>query len=283
VQQLVAQPFQFGLREVPVQAERLGPDEQVVREADDLQPGLVHREVLERELAQTGRLVLTDAVLDVCVLAVPALDHADIGVGLVGQDRLEVVPVHVGERQLRAGVRPFTADDHPATHRPCAEIELARDLSDLTIATLAAVRVARRDPTVLRDLQNLRTDLLAEVIANGEPQVAVSAVINEAVSRAGRIRPDQDLKGHRRVILCGVRPRIPRPEQTTERLAGLIQICLQRMESVAALVVPGRLLLLGVRVDQCRVHIDRELLRGAVKLPEPGARLGMRGTEKCRN
>ena len=33
--------------------------------------------------------------------------------GLVGQDRLEAVPVVVGEGELRAGVRALAAHDHP--------------------------------------------------------------------------------------------------------------------------------------------------------------------------
>ena len=75
VQQPVAQPFGLGLGELAVEQQRLGPDEQVVREQHDLQPDLVERERLERELGQAGVLVVADAVLDVGVLAVAALDR----------------------------------------------------------------------------------------------------------------------------------------------------------------------------------------------------------------
>jgi hypothetical protein len=67
VQQPVAQPFGLGLGQLPVEDERLGPDDQVVREQHDLQPHLVERELLERELRQAGVLVVTDPVLDVRV------------------------------------------------------------------------------------------------------------------------------------------------------------------------------------------------------------------------
>jgi hypothetical protein len=83
----------------------------VVREGDDLQPHRVVSELLKRELGQAGVLIVTDAVLDVRVLTMTALQHADLRIGLIGQDRLEAIPVLVGEAQLRARVRSLTADD----------------------------------------------------------------------------------------------------------------------------------------------------------------------------
>ena len=76
VQQPVADSLGFGLGQFPVEDERLGPDDQVVREHHDLQPDLVERERLERELGQSGVLVVADPVLDVRVLAVAALKTA---------------------------------------------------------------------------------------------------------------------------------------------------------------------------------------------------------------
>jgi hypothetical protein len=111
VQELVAQSLGLGLGELPGKQQGLGPDDQVVRERHDLQPHLVVRERSERELRQAGVLVVADAVLDVRVLAVATLDLGDVLVGLVGKDRLETVPVVVGERQLRAGVRTLAPHD----------------------------------------------------------------------------------------------------------------------------------------------------------------------------
>ena len=103
VEQAVADAFGFGLGEFPVEEECLGPDDPVVRERDDLEPYLVERERLERELGQAGVLVVTDPVLDVGVLAVAALHDGDLRVGLVGEDRLEAVAVVVGERRVPPG------------------------------------------------------------------------------------------------------------------------------------------------------------------------------------
>ena len=118
VQQSVAQPFRLGFGELAVEQQRLGPDDQVVREHHDLQPHLVERELLERELRKAGVLVVADPVLDAGALAVTALEDGDVLVGLVGEDRLEAVAVVVGERQLRAGVRALAPDDQPRTLGP---------------------------------------------------------------------------------------------------------------------------------------------------------------------
>ena len=91
VQQPVAQALGFGFGQLAVEDERLGPDDQVVGEHHDLKPDFVEREFPERELGEAGVLVVADAVLDVCALAVAALDDGDVLVGLVGEDRLEAV------------------------------------------------------------------------------------------------------------------------------------------------------------------------------------------------
>src|ERR1019366_9280022 len=68
VQQPVTHALGFGSGKLAVEDERLGPDEQVVRERDDLKPHLVERELFEWELGQAGVLVVADPVLDVRVL-----------------------------------------------------------------------------------------------------------------------------------------------------------------------------------------------------------------------
>ena len=144
MQQPVAQPLGFGLGELAVEDECLGPDDQVVREHHDLQPHLVERELLERELGQAGVLVVTDPVLDVRVLAMAALEHGDLSVVLVGEDRLEAIAVVVGERQLRAGVRALTPHDQPGSLRPGGELDAVGDLGDLAVLALGSVLVKRR-------------------------------------------------------------------------------------------------------------------------------------------
>ena len=83
VQQLVANPLGLGFGELAVRGRALGSRREVVREHHELlQPHFVERELLERELGQTGVFVVTDPVLDVRVLPVAALEHRDVLVGL---------------------------------------------------------------------------------------------------------------------------------------------------------------------------------------------------------
>jgi hypothetical protein len=121
VQQLVAQPLGLGCGQLAVCQQRLCPDDQVVRQRHDLQPNLVERELLERELLKAGVFVVADPVLDPGALAVTALDHGDLLIALVGEDRLEAVAVVIGEAQLRAGVRALAADDQPGSLRPAGQ------------------------------------------------------------------------------------------------------------------------------------------------------------------
>jgi hypothetical protein len=193
VQQPVAQPLGLGLGQVSVEHERLGPDDQVVREHHDLQPHLVQSELLERELGKPGVLVVTDPVLDVGVLAVAALHDGDVGVGLVGEDRLEAVAVVVGEGQLRSRVRTLTSDDQAGSLGPTGQIDLVGDLRDFAVLALAAVLVERRNPSVLGDLKDRGANLLGQLLADREPHVALPAVVDEAVRSAGRISAHQDL------------------------------------------------------------------------------------------
>ena len=138
----------------------MGPDDQVVREHHDLQPHLVERERLERELGQAGVLVVADAVLDARALAVATLEDGDVGVGLVGEDRLEAVPVVVGERQLRAGVRDARGGRSPANPSGQAQRSTRSVIStDLAVLALGVVLIERRDPRVLGDLEDRGADL----------------------------------------------------------------------------------------------------------------------------
>jgi hypothetical protein len=63
-EQSVAQSFLLDRGELAIEREGLSPDDQVVRQRDDLDPHLVERERLERELCQPGVLVVADAVFD---------------------------------------------------------------------------------------------------------------------------------------------------------------------------------------------------------------------------
>ena len=79
---------------------------------DDCKPDAVVLELFEGQVAHAGVLVVSDVILDVRAGAVATLELGGLA-GLVGQDRLEAVPVVVGEGELRAGVRALAAHDHP--------------------------------------------------------------------------------------------------------------------------------------------------------------------------
>jgi hypothetical protein len=81
-------------------------------------------------------------ILDPCATAVLALDRGDLA-GLVGEDRLEAMPIMVGEGELRAGVRALAPDDHTRPSRPARQIEVAGDLADLPVRARAAVLIKR--------------------------------------------------------------------------------------------------------------------------------------------
>ena len=101
----------------------------------------VHGVVAERELVHAGVLAGLDAVLDARVAAVARLQVGDVGVGLVGQDRLEAVPVVVGEGQLRAGVRALAAHDHARPGRPAGQVQAVGDLGDPGAVVVARLAV----------------------------------------------------------------------------------------------------------------------------------------------
>ena len=113
VQQAVAQAFGFGFGELAGRAAVVGSRRSGrARAARSASQTWLWAKVAEREVAQAGVFVVADVVLDAGAAAVVTLELGDRA-GLVGEDRLEAVPVVVGERQLRAGVRALAPDDHP--------------------------------------------------------------------------------------------------------------------------------------------------------------------------
>src|SRR5450631_1016163 len=94
---------------------------------------------------------------------------------------------------------------------------------------------------------------------------------------AGAVGADQDLPvkrllvelrkreiQHGLVVGGGVRAGVPRPQDPCGRLAGPVEIAQQRMMAVAALEVPGRVLLLRAGARERRVDVDHRPLRTVV-------------------
>jgi len=149
VQESVAQPLWLGFLKLAVEQQRLGPDDQVVREHHDLEPHLVELKLLERQLRQAGVLVIADTVLDAGALAVATLDQRNVLVGLVGEDRLEAVPVGVGERQLRARVRALA---RTITRDPSGQED--RSTCSVISAASASSSMSRRIRVPLVKMEN---------------------------------------------------------------------------------------------------------------------------------
>ena len=112
-EQPVAQGLGLGHRERAVQQQRLGPDGEVLGGQDQLEPDGVAAPSVEGEVGKAGGLGGADAVLDAGALTVAQLQPGQVGVGLVGDEDLEAVPVVVAEAQLGAGVGVLAAADHP--------------------------------------------------------------------------------------------------------------------------------------------------------------------------
>src|SRR4051812_19043379 len=106
-----------------VPGERLGPDQQISCEGDDLQPDLILSEAVEGQVPQTGVLQPADPVLGAGALAVPDLERGQrpAGAAGVGGKAGDPPALVVGQPQLRAGVRAFAAGDDPHPGRPTLE------------------------------------------------------------------------------------------------------------------------------------------------------------------
>ena len=110
----------------------------------------------------------------------------------------------------------------------------------------------------------------------------LAAGVGEIVARAGRIRTREDLPVERarrqllerqiqqlEVILGVVRTSVPRPQDPREHLSATGHQ--QRVEAEPALVMPGRVLLLGVHVDRGGVEVEDHPVRRGARRPRPRA------------
>jgi hypothetical protein len=201
VQQPVAQALGFAAGEFVGEQQALGPGDEVVGDQDELQPDAVVLEVSERQIPEAGVLVVADVVLDAGAGAVAALDRGDVSVGLVGEDRLEAMPVVVGEAQLGTGVRTLAAHDHPRIRRPAGQVEGIGDLGDLPVGALGAVLIERCNPGILGQIEDCGPDRLGEVIADRVADAALAAPVQQLVRCARAVDAQQDLD--LLDVLCG--------------------------------------------------------------------------------
>src|SRR5260221_1830363 len=108
------------------------------------QPGLVLLISAAGQVPQAGCLLGADAVLGPGVGPVPDFQAGELAAAGVGEERGEPVPADIGEPQLRAGVRPFPADDQRRSFRPGGQVDAAGDLGDLRAVAGLAVDVMGR-------------------------------------------------------------------------------------------------------------------------------------------
>jgi hypothetical protein len=195
-------------------------------------------------------------VLDACAATVIALDRGDRA-GLVGEDRLEAMPVMVGEGQLCAGVRSLAADQDARPGWPACGVEAVGDLCDLSIRALGAVLIKRRNPVLIRDLDDRGANRFGQVIADREPDPGLPRPVEQLVTGPGGVHAQQQLDvldvlggdlldrllGNGDLVGGGVRAGVARPQLTRERLAGLIGVGEQRVKAEAALEIPRGALL----------------------------------------
>jgi hypothetical protein len=123
---------------------------------------------------------------------------AKVGVGLVGDEDLEAVPVGVGERQLGARVGILTPADRPGPRRPAGKVQGVQ-LGDLGARAWLAVGVDRGLPGVGGHGQHRAADALVGRQADREPHATLAQVIGQLVGGAAAVGPHQQP-----LVVCGL-------------------------------------------------------------------------------
>jgi len=123
---------------------------------------------------------------------VPDFQAGELAAAGVGEERGEPVPADIGEPQLRAGVRPFPADDQPRSFRPGGQVDAAGDLGDLRAVAGLPVDVVGGSPGPGRDPE----DRVLDGLVDGEPEGERAAPLpdggGERVGGARGVGADQD-------------------------------------------------------------------------------------------
>ena len=189
-------------------------------ERDDGAPDLVLGEVVQRQVGQAGVFGDADAVLAAGPAAVAQFEVGQLPAGGVGGERGDPVPVGVGDAQLRAGVGPFLAHDHPHPGRPRGQVQQPGDVGDPRAVADLAVAVVGRGPAVLG---HLASAVAAKVSGRLNPTEYDSRCADQPVQelvRAPRaVGADQDLAA-RPASRAGVRAAARSAALTTRDVVG---------------------------------------------------------------
>lgn len=177
-----SEPFRFGLLEVAGQQEGLGPGDEVLTDQDESEPYLVGLEVGEGKIRQPGVFGLRDALLGVGASSLPGFEERDVGVGLVGEEHLETVPVEIGEGELGAGMGVFSTGDGSGSFRPRRQIHQGGHLGDFgALAFFGPVRRNGWGPIHVGDTNNGFGRLDSEGEPHRETDPTAAAGVDEIV------------------------------------------------------------------------------------------------------
>jgi hypothetical protein len=125
-------------------------------------------------------------------LAVPQLQGGDVGVGLVGEEDLEAVPVVVSEPQLGTGMGVLPTADRPGAWRPGVQVDPAGQLTNLGAVARLAVGVDRGRPGRFGLGQDRLADMGVERHPNRESDAPLAQVPGQPGAGPGAVARDQD-------------------------------------------------------------------------------------------
>jgi hypothetical protein len=109
---------------------------------------------------------------------VAQLQRGEVGVGLVGEEHLEAVPVGVGEGKLGAGMGILTAANRPGALGPAGKVQSVQ-FGDLGAQAGLSVGVHGGHPSGVGDGQDGLAHALVGRQADREPDAALAQVIGE--------------------------------------------------------------------------------------------------------
>src|SRR3984893_2697995 len=130
VQEHEPQALGLGGGELALEAQALGPGDEVLGDGHHLDPHGVVRELVEGEVAQPGVLGAADAVLHPGMAAVACLQVGEVVVGRVGEEDLVAPPLGIEEGEMGTGMRFLPPADGPGALRPGGKIEQTGQLGD---------------------------------------------------------------------------------------------------------------------------------------------------------
>jgi len=152
--------------------------------------------------------------------------------------------------------------------------------------SIKTLRPPYTDDVGPQDMEAAALQYVRKIAGMRQPSKANQDAFNEAVRQVAAAT-DQLLGQlgeraleHLDVVGSGVRAGVARPQQTRQRLLASRLVAEQRVEAEAALVRPGRALLVGVSGDQGGVEVEDHALGCACQLPHPSAGAGARRPDR---